>query len=275
MSDIIEQNSNRCFSGRQLVFTHSSTSLGCEMRFAIYLPSTAERSKVPVLYYLSGLTCNEQNAITKAGAQRYCNDYGVALVCPDTSPRGEGVPDDEADDLGKGAGFYVDATQAPWSSNYQMYTYVTRELPAIIESNFPVTDARGVTGHSMGGHGALVIGLREPQYRTVSALSPIAAPSEVPWGQKAFRAYLGDDPGAWASYDASQLIRTTVLPRRSLLIDVGSQDPFLESQLLPQRLEQAAERASHPLTLRRQPGYDHSYYFISTFIGDHIRHHAE
>src|SRR5690606_36512423 len=237
-----------------------------------YLPSTAERSKVPVLYYLSGLTCSEQNAITKAGAQRYCNDYGVALVCPDTSPRGEGVPDDETDDLGKGAGFYVDATQTPWSRHYQMYTYDTRELPAVIESNFPVTDVRGVTGHSMGGHGALVIGLREPQYRTVSALSPIAAPSEVPWGQKAFRAYLGDVPSAWANYDASQLIRTTVLPRRPLLIDVGSQDPFLESQLLPQRLEQAAELASHPLTLRRQPGYDHSYYFISTFMGDHIRH---
>lgn len=275
MTKLEETSSNRCFGGRQLVFAHDSSTLRCRMRFAVYLPSTSERTRVPALYYLSGLTCSEQNVITKAGAQRYCNDYGVALICPDTSPRGADVPDVDEDDLGAGAGFYVDATEQPWSTHYQMYTYVTRELPSLVEAQFPVTDARGITGHSMGGHGALVIGLREPQYRSVSAFSPICAPSEVPWGQKAFGAYLGADRSRWSTYDACQLLGATTAAKRPLLVDVGTNDPFLESQLLPKRLEAAASRAQHPLTLRLQPEYDHSYYFVSTFIGDHIRHHAE
>src|SRR5690606_28338321 len=199
MTNIETESRNLCFGGEQLVVSHASETLGCTMRFAIFVPSCARNTPVPALYYLSGLTCSEQNVITKAGAQRYCNDYGVALICPDTSPRGADVPDVDEDDLGAGAGFYVDATEQPWSTHHQMYTYVTRELPSLVEAQFPVTDARGITGQSMGGHGALVIGLREPQYRSVSAFSPICAPSEVPWGQKAFGAYLGADRSRWSA----------------------------------------------------------------------------
>lgn len=287
MSQVVVESNHRCFSGEQLVVSHDSETVRCKMRFAVFLPSAAKREKVPVVYYLSGLTCTEQNVITKAGAQRYCEEHGVAFVCPDTSPRGPGVPDEDATDLGMGAGFYVNATEAPWSTHYQMFDYVVKELPALVQAEFPVTAARGLMGHSMGGHGALVIGLREPSaFQSLSAFSPIASPSVVPWGQKAFRAYLGSDETAWRAYDAVALLgRTAPLGRTAaaasqpsarlpILVDVGSNDPFLETQLRPELLEQAALAANHPLTLRRQTGYDHSYYFIQTFIGDHIAHHA-
>ena len=263
-----------CFGGWQDVYRHRSSVLDCDMNFAIYLPPQAEHGPVPVLYWLSGLTCTEQNFITKAGAQRYAAEHGVAIVAPDTSPRGDDVADAEGYDLGKGAGFYVDATEAPWSAHYRMHSYVVDELPALIEANFPVTDARAISGHSMGGHGALVVALRNPgRYRSVSAFSPIVGPSQVPWGQKALAAYLGEDREAWTQYDASELVKvaTEKLP---LMIDQGDADEFLDGQLRPQLLQAAAEAAGHPLTLRMQPGYDHSYYFIASFIGEHIAHHA-
>ena len=230
---------------------------------------------MPVLYWLSGLTCNEQNFITKAGAQRYAAEHGIAIVCPDTSPRGDDVADAEGYDLGKGAGFYVDATEAPWSAHYRMHSYVVDELPALIEANFPVTDARAISGHSMGGHGALVVALRNPgRYRSVSAFSPIVAPSLVPWGEKAFTAYLGDDRAAWAGYDATELVKSSS-EKLPILVDQGEADEFLDGQLKPWLLKEAADAAGHPVYLRMQPGYDHSYYFIASFIGDHIAHHAK
>lgn len=263
-----------CFGGWQDVYEHASDTLGCTMRFAVYLPPQAGREPLPVLYWLSGLTCTEQNFITKAGAQRYAAEHGVVLVAPDTSPRGEGVPDADGYDLGQGAGFYVDATQAPWASHYRMYDYVVRELPALVEANFPVSQARAISGHSMGGHGALTIALRNPgRYRSVSAFAPIVAPSQVPWGEKAFGAYLGDDRAAWAAYDATALL-ATAQEKLPLLIDQGGDDEFLDTQLRPHLLQVAAEAAGHPLTLRIRPGYDHSYYFIASFIGEHIAHHA-
>ena len=263
-----------CFGGWQDVYEHASSTLNCTMRFAICLPPQAADGPVPVLYWLSGLTCNEQNFITKAGAQRYAAEHGIAIVCPDTSPRGEGVADAEGYDLGQGAGFYVNATQAPWAAHYRMHDYVVDELPALVEANFPVTDARAISGHSMGGHGALVAALRNPgRYRSVSAFSPIVAPSRVPWGQKAFAAYLGEDRAAWADYDAVELL-AQASDRLPILVDQGDADEFLEGQLQPWRLQAAADAAGHPLTLRVQPGYDHSYYFIASFIGEHIAHHA-
>ncbi len=264
-----------CFGGWQDVYRHRSSVLDCDMNFAIYLPPQAESGPVPVLYWLSGLTCSEQNFITKAGAQRYAAEHGIAIVCPDTSPRGDEVADAEGYDLGKGAGFYVNATQAPWAAHYRMYDYVVDELPALVEANFPVTSARAISGHSMGGHGALVVALRNPgRYRSVSAFSPIVAPSRVPWGQKALAAYLGDDREAWKAYDACELVATAgeQLP---LLIDQGGADEFLDGQLKPWLLKEAADAAGHPVYLRMQPGYDHSYYFIASFIGDHIAHHAK
>ncbi|WP_394003131.1 S-formylglutathione hydrolase [Luteimonas sp. WGS1318] len=264
-----------CFGGWQDVYEHASTALGCTMRFAVYLPPQADKAKLPVLYWLSGLTCNEQNFITKAGAQRYAAEHGVILVAPDTSPRGDDVADADGYDLGKGAGFYVDATQAPWAAHYRMYDYVVNELPALIEATFAVTGARAISGHSMGGHGALVIALRNPgRYRSVSAFSPIVAPSQVPWGEKALGAYLGDDRAAWAQYDATALVETAT-ERLPLLIDQGDADEFLDGQLKPHLLQAACEAAGHPIDLRVQPGYDHSYYFIQSFIGDHIAHHAK
>ena len=263
-----------CFGGWQDVYRHRSQVLDCDMTFAIYLPPQAAQGPVPVLYWLSGLTCTEQNFITKAGAQRYAAEHGIAIVCPDTSPRGDDVADAEGYDLGKGAAFYVNATQAPWAAHYRMHDYVVDELPALIEANFPVTSARAISGHSMGGHGALVVALRNPgRYRSVSAFSPIVAPSQVPWGQKAFAAYLGDDREAWKAYEACELVATAgeQLP---LLIDQGDADEFLDGQLRPQLLQAAAEAAGHPLSLRMQPGYDHSYYFIASFIGEHVAHHA-
>ncbi|HDS0950968.1 TPA: S-formylglutathione hydrolase [Stenotrophomonas maltophilia] len=263
-----------CFGGWQDVYRHHSATLGCDMQFAVYLPPQAATQKLPVLYWLSGLTCTEQNVITKAGAQRYAAEHGVILVAPDTSPRGDDVADAEGYDLGKGAGFYLNATEQPWAKHYRMHDYVVQELPALIEANFPATDARAISGHSMGGHGALVLALRNPgRYRSVSAFSPIVAPSLVPWGQKAFTAYLGDNTADWAQWDATVLV-ATASERLPLLVDQGDADEFLQTQLQPERLQQACDAAGHPLTLRLQPGYDHSYYFIASFIGEHIAHHA-
>ena len=262
------------FGGWQDVYRHRSAVLGCDMSFAIYLPPQAQDGPVPVLYWLSGLTCTEQNFITKAGAQRYAARHGIAIVCPDTSPRGDGVADADGYDLGKGAGFYVNATQAPWAAHYRMYDYVADELPALVEAQFPVTDVRAISGHSMGGHGALVLALRNPgRYRSVSAFAPIVAPTQVPWGQHAFAAYLGNDHAAWARYDACALLQDAQ-EKLPILVDQGQADEFLETQLKPQLLREACAAAGHPLTLRLQPGYDHSYYFIASFIGDHIAHHA-
>jgi S-formylglutathione hydrolase len=263
-----------CSGGWQDVYEHASSTLGCTMRFAVYLPPQAATQTLPVLYWLSGLTCTEQNFITKAGAQRYAAEHGVILVAPDTSPRGDDVADADGYDLGKGAGFYVNATQAPWATHYRMYDYIVDELPALVEGNFPVTDARAISGHSMGGHGALTIALKNPgRYRSVSAFSPIVAPSQVPWGEKAFGAYLGEDRETWQAYDTVALI-AGAQERLPLLVDQGDADEFLQTQLKPELLQAAADVAGHPLTLRLQPGYDHSYYFIASFIGDHIAHHA-
>lgn len=264
-----------CFGGWQDVYRHESEVLGCSMSFAIYLPPQAETQKLPVLYWLSGLTCTEQNFITKAGAQRYAAEHSVVIVAPDTSPRGDDVADAEGYDLGKGAGFYVNATQQPWAAHYRMYDYIVDELPALIEAHFPVTAARAISGHSMGGHGALVIALRNPgRYRSVSAFSPIAAPTQVPWGEKAFSHYLGDDREAWKRYDATELVKTAQ-QKLPLLIDQGGDDEFLSAQLKPELFQQAATAAAYPVALRLQPGYDHSYYFIASFIGDHLAWHAK
>ena len=263
-----------CFGGWQDVYEHVASTLDCTMRFAIYLPPQAGDGPVPVLYWLSGLTCNEQNFITKAGAQRYAAEHGIAIVCPDTSPRGDDVADADGYDLGKGAGFYVNATQAPWAAHYRMHDYVVDELPALVEANFPVTASRAISGHSMGGHGALVLALRNPgRYRSVSAFSPIVAPSKVPWGEKALTAYLGEDRDAWKAWDACELVKQS-LDKLPLLVDQGGDDEFLDGQLRPQLLQAAAVAAGHPLQLRMRPGHDHSYYFIASFIGEHIAHHA-
>lgn len=263
-----------CFGGWQDVYRHRSEVLGCDMTVGVYLPPQVEQGPCPVLYWLSGLTCTEQNFITKAGAQRYAAEHGIILVAPDTSPRGEDVADAEGYDLGKGAGFYVNATQAPWASHYRMYDYIVDELPAWVEADPMASDRRAISGHSMGGHGALTIALKNPgRYRSVSAFSPIVAPTQVPWGQKAFAAYLGDDREAWKAWDAVELIRQAREPL-PLLVDQGDADEFLQGQLKPELLQAAAVEAGHPLTLRMQPGYDHSYYFIASFIGDHIAHHA-
>jgi len=275
MSAMPERIEHRAVSGGwQDVYRHRAQALDCDMNFAIYLPPQAATQKLPVLYWLSGLTCTEQNFITKAGAQRYAAEHGVIMVAPDTSPRGDDVADAEGYDLGKGAGFYLNATEQPWATHYRMYDYLVDELPALIEANFPATDARSISGHSMGGHGALVIALRNPQrYRSVSAFSPIVAPSRVPWGQKAFTAYLGDNREAWKAYDATELVKSSS-PRLPLLIDQGEADEFLDTQLKPQLFADAAAAAGYPITLRMQPGYDHSYYFMASFIGEHIAHHA-
>lgn len=268
---------SRTFGGWQHTHEHASEACRAPMRFSIYLPPQAESGPVPALYWLSGLTCTEENFTAKAGAQRYAAEHGIALVVPDTSPRGLGLPgEDDSYDFGSGAGFYVNATIEPWSRHYRMYDYVTRELPAYVEAHFPVlTDRRSISGHSMGGHGALICALREPgRYRSVSAFAPIVNPTEVPWGRKAFTGYLGDDSSDWKEWDACALIESSD-NRIPLFIDQGDADNFLGEQLQPERLEQACESHDHPLTLRMQPGYDHSYFFIATFIGDHIHYHAE
>ncbi|MCL1140621.1 S-formylglutathione hydrolase [Shewanella pneumatophori] len=267
---------NKSFGGWHKQYSHHSKTLNCAMRFAIYLPPQASNGKkVPVLYWLSGLTCTDENFMQKAGAQRMAAELGIAIVAPDTSPRGDDVADDAGYDLGKGAGFYVNATQAPWNRHYRMYDYVVNELPELIESMFPVSDKRSIAGHSMGGHGALVIAMRNPEaYQSVSAFSPITNPVNCPWGKKAFTAYLGRDMTTWAEYDASLLMRqaTEFVPA---LVDQGEADDFLIEQLKPEVLEAAANVSGYPLTLNMQEGFDHSYYFIASFIENHLRFHAE
>lgn len=268
-----------CFGGRQLRLKHRSEACACDMIFAVYLPPAAANGPVPALLWLSGLTCTDENFMQKAGAQRYAAEHGMALIAPDTSPRGEGVADDPdgAYDFGLAAGFYVNATEAPFAANYQMYDYITSELPAAIAASaeLPVDMTRvGISGHSMGGHGALTIALKNPgKYASVSAFAPICSPLHCPWGEKALGGYLGTDRATWADYDACDLIGRAA-ERLPLLVDQGDADGFLESQLKPQLLEAACEAARHPLTLRMQPGYDHSYFFIASFIGEHVAHHA-
>ncbi len=265
-----------CFGGKVGFYRHDSAACGLPMRFAAFVPPQAARGPVPVLYYLAGLTCTEETFVAKAGAQRLAAELGLMLVAPDTSPRGAGAPgEDDAWDYGTGAGFYVDATREPWSAHYRMYSYVTDELPKVVAAALPARpDRQGVFGHSMGGHGALVCALRNPdKYRSVSAFAPIAAPSRCPWGEKAFGGYLGPDRAAWAEYDASELVKRAPRPD-SILIDQGTADKFLAPQLKPELFEAACREAGQPLVLRRHEGYDHSYYFIASFVDDHLRHHA-
>ena len=278
MSPSLELRSqSQCFGGTVGFYTHDSVTCNGPMRFAIYLPPQAKSQPVPVLYWLSGLTCSEENFIVKAGAQRLAAEYGIAIVAPDTSPRDTGIPGEDEDwDLGTGAGFYVDATQAPWDAHYQMYRYVTEELPQLVADRFPILpEKQGIFGHSMGGHGALICALKNrDRYRSVSAFAPICAPTRCPWGEKALTHYLGSDRTAWKAYDASELVLNAKCDR-PILIDQGTADKFLEDgQLLPEIFQAACESAGQPLTLRMQAGYDHSYYFIATFIADHIQHHA-
>lgn len=268
---------NLCFGGIQGVYAHASQETGCAMRFGVFLPPQASAGRVPVLYWLSGLTCTEENFIVKAGAQRVASELGLAIVVPDTSPRGLGIPGEgDSYDFGLGAGFYVDATEAPWSRGYRMYSYVTKELPAFVESRFPVDpDRAGIFGHSMGGHGALSIALKHPQYyKSVSALAPIASPMRCPWGEKALTGYLGKDRDHWRDYDATALIEDRGWTGPPILVDQGTSDQFLTSQLKPELLRDACERSGVPLDLRMRDGYDHSYFFIATFIEDHLRFHA-
>jgi S-formylglutathione hydrolase len=268
----------RCFGGTQFVYRHVSHETNTPMRLAVFVPPQAKTSKVPVVWFLSGLTCTEENFTVKAGAQRVASELGLILIAPDTSPRGEGVPDDSegAYDFGLGAGFYVDATEAPWAEHYRMRSYIERELPALVADNLPADMGRqGITGHSMGGHGALTVSLRNPgRFAATSAFAPIASPMNCPWGEKALSGYIGPDRSAWLEYDACALIEGGArLP--DLLVDQGTADSFLENQLKPGLLEEACTKAGQPLTLRRQEGYDHSYFFIASFIEDHLRWHAQ
>lgn len=267
---------HRVFEGELIRYKHPSESLQCTMQFSVYLPPAARQHPVPVLYWLSGLTCTDENFMQKSGAQRLAATLGIAIVAPDTSPRGLNLPG-EADsyDLGTGAGFYLNATQRPWQGFYNMFDYVTAELPAWIQANLPVTDAMSISGHSMGGHGALICGFKKPAlYRSISAFAPICNPSQAPWGIKAFSAYLGEDQQAWAAYDATALI-SQANPKRPLLIDQGLADEFLASQLGLPALKAAAEAAHYPAQIHERPDYDHSYYFIATFIESHLRFHAQ
>ena len=270
-------SANRSFGGAQGVYRHSSRETGTDMIFSVFLPPQAVEptAALPVIWYLSGLTCTHANVTEKGDYRRACAELGLILVAPDTSPRGPDVPDDDAYDLGQGAGFYVDATAAPWAANYRMYSYIAAELPALIAAEFPADLGRqGIMGHSMGGHGALTIALRNPgRYRSVSAFAPIVAPGQVPWGEKALGRYLGDDRAAWRAHDAVALIEDGARVDE-LLVDQGSADSFLTDQLKPELLQAACAAAGIPLRLRVQPGYDHSYYFISTFMADHLAWHA-
>ncbi len=266
----------RSFAGELMRFRHSSSSCSCEMTFSVYLPPQAANSPVPVLYWLSGLTCTDENFFQKAGVQQYASEKGIAIIAPDTSPRGEHVPDESNSwDFGSGAGFYVNATQQPWSKNYRMYDYIVDELPLLITDNFPIDGTRqSIFGHSMGGHGAITIALKNPdKYRSVSAFSPICSPKQCPWGEKALRRYIGDNPTDWDQYDSCALILSSE-SKKPILVYQGDADDFLAEQLKPQLLEQVCEQHGHPLTLRMQSGYDHSYFFIATFIKDHIEYHA-
>jgi S-formylglutathione hydrolase len=268
---------NRCFGGEQLRYRHRSVVLDCDMTFSIYLPPQAAAGPVPVFYWLSGLTCTDENFVTKAGAQRYAAEHGIAVVAPDTSPRGDGVADDPegAYDFGLGAGFYVNATEEPWARHYQMYDYIVEELPGVVAASFPVDSARtAISGHSMGGHGALTIALKNPgRFRSVSAFAPICAPMRCPWGVKALGGYLGAYRETWRDYDTTELLGLAQ-ERLPVLVDQGSADDFLAEQLQTPLLEAAAAAADYPMTIRMQDGYDHSYFFIASFIGEHLAFHA-
>jgi len=284
MSDSLveEIGSNLSFGGQQLRYRHHSNILNCDMTFSIYLPPQAKQAPVPVLYWLSGLTCSDENFVTKAGAQQHAAEYGIAIVCPDTSPRGEGVPDDEesAYDFGLGAGFYINATEQPWATHYQMYDYVVEELPALINAEFPVDGSKvAISGHSMGGHGALTVALKNPErYCSVSAFSPICSPINCPWGQKALSKYIGDESqGHWNSQDTVELVKTAddqLKQSMPVLVDQGDADNFLAEQLNTQLLIDTAEQEGFPMRIRFQSGYDHSYFFIASLIGEHIRFHS-
>ena len=266
----------RCFGGMQRTYRHASGATGTSMRFALFLPAQAETAPVPALWFLAGLTCTEDNFVQKAGAQRVAAELGVALICPDTSPRGAGVPDDQAWDFGQGAGFYLDATEAPWAENFRMRSYIEDELPTLIGRELPVDLGRqSIFGHSMGGHGALTIALRNPhRFRSVSALAPIVSPLNCPWGEKALTGYLGQDRASWRGYDACALIEDGArVPE--ILVDQGMADPYLDRELKPHLLEEACSKAGIALTLNRRVGYDHSYFFIASFAEDHLRWHAE
>jgi S-formylglutathione hydrolase len=267
----------RCFGGTQGVYSHASTKIGAPMRFSVYAPPQASQAPVPVLYVLAGLTCNEETFMIKAGAQRRAAELGLMLVAPDTSPRDTGIDGATGDwEFGEGAGFYLDATAAPWSSRFRMASYVSDELPALIEARFPAApERRGLCGHSMGGHGALTLALKRPgRWRSLSAWAPIAAPTQVPWGRKALPRYLGDDPAAWAAHDACALLDAGHRFDGTILVDQGKDDRFLAEQLRPDLLEAACQRAGQPLRLRRHPGYDHSYWFIQSTVDEHLDHHA-
>jgi len=274
---IEEIESSKTFDGRTKMFSHKSEICGGEMKFSVFLPSQSESVQVPILYWLSGLTCNHENFITKAGAQKYAEKYGIMLIAPDTSPRGAGVEGEDVDyDLGTGAGFYINATKDKWSKNYRMEDYIIQELTSIIRSNFPVIEGReSIFGHSMGGHGALTLAFKYPErFSSVSAFSPICAPSQCPWGQKVFSHYLGQDLEVWKKHDANELVKMSTL-EIPLLIDQGSEDPFLEKELNFKLFKKTCKNERQQLDARLQIGYDHSYNFISTFIGDHIQHHSE
>ncbi len=276
MSTIQLISEHGCFGGVQRYYVHESRETGGPMKFSAFVPPAARAGKVPVLYYLSGLTCTEETFAIKAHAQALAAELGLMLIGPDTSPRQPRIPGDaDSWDFGQAAGFYVDATQAPWAANYRMYSYVTRELPQVVEANLPaLPGVMSICGHSMGGHGALTIALKNPdRYRSVSAFAPISAPMQCPWGVKALTNYLGADRETWKQYDASELIATRPFPG-SILVDQGTADQFLAQQLMPEKLAAAAAKSGQALTLRMQPGYDHGYFFIQTFIGDHLRHHA-
>ena len=285
-SSLEQIGSNQSFGGRQLRYRHRSTTLNCDMTFSIYLPPQAQRGPVPVLYWLSGLTCTDENFVTKAGAQQYAAAHGIAIVCPDTSPRGEDIPDDleGAYDFGLGAGFYVNATESPWAKHYKMYDYVVDELPALINDQFPINGSKmSVSGHSMGGHGALTIALKNPErYSSVSAFSPICAPIQCPWGQKALGQYIGgnatDNNEQWAEYDTVELVKMSSKSTKGslpVLIDQGEADNFLAEQLNTQLLIDTAAVAAFPMRIRLQPEYDHSYFFIASFIEEHLSFHAK
>ncbi len=278
MTDLSTLSEHACFGGTVSFHEHQSSACDATMRFAAFVPPQAAEGPVPVLYYLAGLTSTEETFMIKGGAQRYAAEHGLMLVAPDTSPRGLDLPGEDDDyDFGSGAGFYLDATREPWSAHYRTYSYVTEELPAIVEARFPArAGASGIFGHSMGGHGALTLALKNPQlYASVSAFAPVCAPMRAPWGEKAFSNYLGPDEEAWREHDASELMRQHAFPdERTILIDQGTADEFLEEQLYPEVFEAACEESGQPVTLRWHEGYDHNYYFISTFMDDHVRHHA-